>query len=118
MSHLISALLASATATLDWNLVAAAAATFFATALIAVCGWISAKKKVAAKFNDPDMSVSSVTLMDNQTIRDSTVVNREIRDQLVLNHHAMTCLCRAIEDNTSTGDAILSELRKLRGRLD
>ena len=113
MSHLLEPV--KQAATLDWNLVAAAAATFIGTLIATIWGWVQGKKKLHQKLEGiGEASVTGVAVMDNQTLRELTLVNREVRDQLLLHCHALNANSKAMEDNTSSADDILDELKRLR----
>lgn len=106
----------------DWNLAAAAAATFFGTLVVTVWGWFQGKKKIAARLegHQPghEMTVAGAVLLDNQTLREATAVNRELRDRLLVHIEALHSICRATTDNTNTMDEVLQELRLLRKSID
>lgn len=106
----------------DWNLVAAAAATFLGTLVVTVWGWFQGKKKLAAKLEGHlppnDMQVTGAVLLDNQTLREATAVSRELRDRLIIHGEAIHSHCKATVDNTNSLDEILAELKALRRGVD
>jgi len=114
--------LVSHAATVDWNLVAAAAATFIGTLVVTVWGWFQGKKKLAARlqsgYPSPDGQITGAVLLDNQTIREATIVNRELRDRLIIHGETLSSNCKAIVDNTHSLDEVLEELRALRRGVD
>lgn len=117
-----SSAIVSHAATVDWNLVAAAAATFFGTLTVTVWGWFQGKKKLAAQLEGqlphPDMQITGAVLLDNQTLREATAVSRELRDRLIVHGEALHSNCKATLDNTESLDEILIELRALRKGVD
>lgn len=115
MSHVSEA--ANAATTLDWKLIAAAAATFLATLVIAICGWIQGSKKVQKKLEEGDLPVTSAVLLDNQTIRESTTVSREVRDRLLVHCEALNANTKILIDIAESVDEAIGELKKLRKSL-
>lgn len=109
-------------ATVDWNLVAAAAATFFGTLTVTIWGWFQGKKKLAQRLEGhqpgQDLTVTGAVLLDNQTLREATMVNRELRDRLLVHSEALHSNCKATIDNTQAMDEIIQELRGLRKAVD
>lgn len=104
-------------ASLDWNIVAAAAAIFLGTLVTTIAGWFKGKRNISTRERITDsFEIGGVSLQDNQTLREATIVNREIRDQLLLNHNVLTKLCRAMDDNTAVHDDILNEMKSRRRR--
>lgn len=103
----------------DWKLIAAAAATFLATFIISILGWYQGRKKIAQKLEGiGDGQVTGAVLLDNQTLRESTVVSRELRDRLIVHGEALHSSCKAVVDNTNSLDEILEELKGLRKAVD
>lgn len=98
---------------LDFKLIATALAVFVGTLITTIWGWYSAKKKVTESFTSDGKMPTTVTgaiLMDNMTIHESTTVNREVRDQLLVLNHTLNRMCRAIEDNTESLDELLKKI--------
>ena len=88
---------------LDYKIIATALAVFFGTLITTIWGWYSAKKKVAEALTAESSMPTSVTgavLMDNLTLREQTLVNKEVRDQLIILNHTLARLCKAIDANT------------------
>lgn len=111
--------LASHASSVDWNLVAAAGATFLGTLVVTVWGWFQGKKKLSARLESHvDGNVAGAVLLDNQTLREATLINREVRDQLLLHTQALNASCKATVDNTGCLDDILHELKELRRSID
>lgn len=109
----------STASSLDWNVAAAAAAVFMGTLLTTVYGWFRGKKKLDVRLGGDDApAVTSVVVQDNQTLREMTLVNREVRDQLLLTNHAISNLCKAIEGNSGAMEDILHELKVILRRID
>jgi hypothetical protein len=114
--------LAETSHTVDWSVVAGAVAVFCGTVVTTIWGWIQGKKKIDQHFKTNPGSpegtgqVTGAILMDNLTIRESTLVNREVRDQLILQHHCLSDLRQAMIDNTRAMDDLLQELRHHRKR--
>lgn len=95
----------------DWNVFAAASATFVATAIATILGLRKGRKDVEKQIN-PDQNnphqIVGAVLQDNQSLRESTLINREVRDQLFLVNHslnrhteAMKGLTEALDRNTA-----------------
>lgn len=108
-------------ASVDWNLVAAAAATFFGTLTVTIWGWFQGKKKLASRIEShigDNAQVTGAVLLDNQTLRESTLVSKEVRDQLLLHSQALHASCKATADNTDSLDDILHELKRIRETLE
>lgn len=105
---------------LDWKLLAAAAATFLATFIISILGWYQGRKKVSEKVGQlaEGGTVTGAILLDNQTIREATVVSRELRDRLIIHGEVLHSCCKATVDNTNSLDEILAELKGLRRSVD
>ena len=119
MSHPLEVI--SQVATTDWNVVSAAVAVFVGTLATTIFGWFKGKAKIAKRgmTDDPtSYNISGATVQDNQSLRDSTIINRELRDQLMLHLHALQSNCRATEDNTRCLDDIHNKLRILIDKLD
>lgn len=115
MSH--SSELANQAASLDWNIIAAAAATFLGTLIITVWGWFTGRKKLQEKLNQalpPEGGVQSAVILDNLTIREATMVNREVRDHLLIHHRSLDANCRSTEANTGAMEDLLEEIKLLR----
>ncbi len=113
----------SQAASVDWNLVAAAAATFLGTLVVTMWGWFQGKKKLAARLESghpigSELQVTGAVLLDNQTIRESTLVSREVRDQLLLNSQALHAHCKSLDSNTHSIDDVLQELKDIRRSID
>lgn len=104
----------------DWKLIAAAAATFIATFTISILGWLQGRKKVEKRMNDAagDSGVTAAILLDNQTIREATVVNREVRDRLLVHCEAVSTNTKSIDNHTAALDDVLEELRLIRKGID
>lgn len=104
----------------DWKLIAAALATFLATFTISILGWFQGRKKMEKRMTDAtgDGGVTSAILLDNQTIREATVVNREVRDRLLVHCEALTTNTKSIDQHTTALDDILEELRLIRKGVD
>lgn len=104
---------ASVTADLDWKLVAAALATFFATMVTTIWGWFQGRKKSAKAVAEAPapFQVAGAVLQDNMSLRDNTNAIRDLRDQIVLLIHTL--------DRTVKGqDELQDELQALIKRLD
>lgn len=108
---------AKTAASVDWTVVATGTAVFIGTIITTIWGWVQGKKKVEQTLQS-GTPLPSAVLQDNQSLREATLVQREVRDQLLLVCHALTALCKATEDNTSSSDDILSELKSLRRTLE
>ena len=108
----------NAASNLDWKLIAAAAATFLATLYITIMGWMQGKKKLAARLESGDMTVTSAVLLDNQTIREATTVNREVRDRLLVSCEAIHANTKALVDIAEGLDEAVEEMKKIRKKLD
>lgn len=98
-------------ASVDWNIVAAALATFLGTVTVTIWGLISGKKKVEAKLEGrTDVPVQSAAILDNTLLLQQVLLQRELRDHMLIGNHALQGLCRAIEENT---EAVQELTRKL-----
>lgn len=106
-------------ATVDWNLVAAAVATFLGTLVVTIWGWFQGKKKLASRLEAASSpEVTGMVLLDNQTLREATLVNREVRDQLLLHSQALNASSKATQENTACMDDVLEELKNIRRSID
>lgn len=104
--------------TVDWDIVAAAAATFFGTLVITIWGWFQGKKKVNSHLSEGSPQITGFAIQDNQTLRESTIINREIRDHLLLHHHALIQSCRIMEEKIRVMEELLEELKRHRRLLE
>jgi hypothetical protein len=104
--------------TIDWNIVAAAVATFCGTMIVTIWGWFQGKKKVSNHISEGNYQVTGFAIQDNQTLREATIINREIRDQLLLQNHALTQSCRIMEEKTRVMEELLEELKRYRHLLE
>lgn len=107
-------------ATLDWNVVAAAVAVFVGTLVTTVLGWRKGAKNLEKKLSKDDgtPSVTAAILQDSQTVREATLVSKEVRDQLLLHRVATEHLCRSTEESTGVERELVAELRLIREILD
>lgn len=103
---------ASHAATVDWNIVAAALATFFGTLCVTIWGFVTGKRKITERLQgrDGNEGVNSAAILDNTTLVQHVLIQREIRDHMLLNTHALTALCSALEDNTRAADNLARKL--------
>lgn len=108
---------ANAAALYDWRILAAAAATFVATLVTIVCGWFQGRKKLNEKLGSAEGQVTSAVLIDNQTIREATAVNREVRDRLLVHCEALHANTKLLTDIAETLDEAVEELKKMRKKL-
>jgi len=99
-------------ASVDWNIVAAALATFSGTLCVTVWGFLTGKKKITERLEgrDGNGGVNSAAILDNTMILQQVLIQRETRDGLLLNSHALTALCSAIEDNTNAVEKLTKKL--------
>lgn len=108
--------IANAATTFDWKLIAAAAATFLATLTISILGWLQGRKKLEKRIEASvgDGPVTGAVLLDNLTLREATIVNREVRDHLLIHCEALKANTKALSDHTDSMDDFLEEVKKLR----
>lgn len=112
---------AKTAASVDWTVVATGSAVFIGTVITTIWGWVQGKKKVEQTLStSPALQgqVPSVIVQDNSTLREQTLVQQAVRDQLLLTNHALTAMCKATEDNTSAMDDVLTELKAIRRSLE
>jgi hypothetical protein len=107
---------ASAAGELDWKLVAAAAATFLATMLTTVWGWIQGRKKStkAAEPQGPQYQVAAAVLQDNLSLRENTTATRDLRDQIVLLIHTLDRHVKVQDDMQDSLDDLIKRLDKVK----
>ena len=106
---------AAASSSVDWGTVASASAVFVATAITTIWGWVQGRKKFEEKLKPKegaDVPVAAGMIMDNQTVRDSTMVNREVRDQLLLLNHSLQGHTRNLEEVAGLLEDLVDELKK------
>lgn len=110
----------SQASSIDWNVIAAAIAVFFGTLATTVLGWLRGRREVEKKLSKDDgtPSVTAAILQDNQTVREATLVSKEVRDQLLLHRVATEHLCRSTEESTGVERELVAELRLIREILD
>lgn len=77
-------------ATVDWNVIAGAVATFIVTAFLAIKGWNKGKDKVL----EDRASVAGGMITDNLTMRENAIAQERLADQL--HDH-----CEALRANTA-----------------
>lgn len=115
MFLLSQAATAAVTEPTDWGVVAAAAGTFITTVVITAAGWIKGKEKLetemSASLGGPN--VSSVIVQDNQSVRDATLAQVALRDQLFLLNQQLPHHTEALRDNNRSLENICEELTKL-----
>lgn len=111
---------ASQAINLDWNILAAAVAVFLGTLITTIFGWFKGKERVqkALPASGAGGLISGAVLQDNQSLRESTVVARELRDQLLLHHHAMDRNTAALEENADATRDLIEQLKRARRRAD
>lgn len=102
----------------DWNIVAAAMATFIATGFIILRGWLEGRKKVVAQVAPPDSQYVGAIIQDNKSVMESTLIMRELRDQLLMTNHATGAQTLATEALASANEELVRELRHLRRMLE
>lgn len=119
MSH-PSAALVEHTVAVDWNVVAAAIAVFCGTLITTVWGWLTGKKKIRdhLRMDSLDIPITGAVIQDNQSLRESTLINKEVRDQLLIHHHDLQSSCKATDDNTRVLEEVLDELSRIRRLLE
>lgn len=108
---------AEAVGTIDWKVVAAAVATFLATFVTIVWGWVQGRKKVEAQIKPKegaDVPLVAGMVMDNLTVRESTMVSKEVRDQLLILNHALMSHTRNLEEVAGLLEDLVKELRERR----
>lgn len=103
---------------IDWGTVALASATFIATLITTVWGWLQGRKK----FNEhlkpkegQDVPLAAGVIMDNQSIRESTMVQREVRDQLLILNHSLMQYNRNQEEIAGLIEDLVKELKHRNG---
>jgi len=120
MSHPSAAIVEQASS-VDWKVVAGALAVFVGTVVTTIYGWITKKKETSADTHiktGMDIPIAGAVIQDNVTLRESVIVYREVRDQLLIHHHALMSQCRSTEDNTRAMDEIIKELNHIRRLLE
>lgn len=79
---------ASQAASVDWNIVAGAIATFFVTAWVAWSGRQKAKKQEAEeRVAAPPAILTGATLQDNYSLLQSAEATRNLTQELALTRH-------------------------------
>lgn len=73
---------------------------------------------MAAKLESGDLTVTSAVLLDNQTIREATMVNREVRDRLLVQCEAVQANTKALTAIDANLEDVVEELKKIRKSLD
>ena len=82
----------SQAATVDWNIVAGAIATFITTAIIAWVGRQSGKKKVEAEEKAMPTVMTGAVLQDNYTMLMAAEANRQLAEELRMVRYAVVQL--------------------------
>lgn len=108
---------ANHTLSLDWNVAAAAIATFIGTLAITVWGWFRGKGKMK-EGTGVDVPVSGVALMDNQSLREATAINKEIRDNLILHTAALNLAAMRTNENNEAIYELCREVKRLRNTME
>jgi hypothetical protein len=110
--------LSNAAVSYDWKIIAAASATFIATLFTVICGWFQGRKKLHQKLDSTEGQVTSAILLDNQTIREATAVNRELRDRLLVQCEALHANTRVMTEIADSLEEAVEELKKIRKKLN
>jgi hypothetical protein len=112
----------STAAGLDWNVVAAAVAVFLGTLITTVFGWYKGRERIQRRLQPVDQGgtamISGAVLQDNQSLRESTLVARDLRDQLLLTQQSMDHHANCLQDNTRQLADLVEELRRARFQAD
>jgi|AraplaMF_Col_mMF_1032025.scaffolds.fasta_scaffold60219_2 hypothetical protein len=107
---------AAEASTLDWKVVAAAVAVFCGTLVTTVWGWIQKRKSFESSHikgaGVVDVPIAAGIIQDNQTLREATMVNREVRDQLLILNHALMQYNRNQEETNELLEKICRRLDK------
>jgi len=120
MSHPSAAVVEQVTS-VDWKVVAAALAVFIGTFVTTVYGWVTKKKetqKSHIKSESFDIPIAGGVIQDNQTLRESVIVYREVRDALLIHHHSVQSQIRSLEDNTRSIDDVAKRLEAIQRMLE
>lgn len=112
----------STAAGLDWNIVAAAVATFVGTLIVTIFGWYKGRERIQRRLSTPEIGgngmLAGAVLQDNQSLRDATVASRELRDQMLLTHEALDRHSECLRDNSRHVSELVEEFRRARFKND
>lgn len=115
----------SAVVQVDWPTVIGGLAVFSTTCFTTYLGWSEARRRLDKKLpNVPPpgdwngVPVPAMIVQDNQSVRESSLVMGQLRDQLVLNNHALDRSADVTERQISLHERVLDEMRLIRQILD
>lgn len=105
----------NAASSIDWQSTAAFIGTLIATIAVTVLGWLQGRKKIDEKVrpgDGVDIPIAAGIIQDNQTIRESTLVSKEVRDQLLLMNHNLQQFHRDMEEACDLLGKLMREMRR------